>query len=135
MQSRGRERWCPPMERDVARYGCAVQGECSIRGKSDTAEGNDKFTNYGDIVYGPATLFIKMSINLLVVRIFTPRSSDRLWWLLQGLNAAMVIFYALQFFIPLFQCNPRDKIWDPFHPGHCQYPSSIHYYMLFQHSD
>ena len=29
------------------------------------------------------------------------------------------IFYIISLFITIFQCTPREKIWNPFVSGHC----------------
>ena len=78
-----------------------------------------EFYNYSDIVYSPAVGFTKVSILLLVLRIFCPQKRDPFYWVLQGLNILNTLFYATFIFIPIFLCKPRDKIWLPQTPGTC----------------
>ena len=77
-----------------------------------------QFTNYLDTLYSPSLLFTKLSILLLILRIFCP-SRDGFYWTIQSLNAVNTIFYALFMFINIFLCSPRRKIYDPFSPGRC----------------
>ncbi|KAL8820834.1 MAG: hypothetical protein Q9223_001026 [Gallowayella weberi] len=78
-----------------------------------------KFYNYSDIFYSLAVGLTKISILLLVLRIFCPKKRDPFYWTLQSLNICNTIFYAVFFFIPIFQCKPREKIWLPKTPGKC----------------
>ena len=56
---------------------------------------------------------------LLILRIFLSVQRDALWWLTQGLIAINTIFYIIFFFVPIFLCRPRSKIWNPDEQGHC----------------
>ncbi|KAL8851619.1 MAG: hypothetical protein Q9221_003456 [Calogaya cf. arnoldii] len=78
-----------------------------------------KYYNYSDVVYSPAVGFTKISILLLVLRIFCPKQRDPFYWTLQSLNVLNTIFYAVFFFIPIFLCRPREKVWLPKTPGKC----------------
>ena len=71
------------------------------------------------MVYSPAVGFTKISILLLVLRIFCPGKRDPFYWLLQGLNILNTLFYAAYFCIPFVLCQPRKKIWLPQTPGKC----------------
>ena len=70
-------------------------------------------------MYSPAVGFTKVSILLLVLRIFCPKKRDPFYWILQTLNILNTLFYSIFFFIPIFLCSPRDKIWLPRSPGKC----------------
>lgn len=65
-----------------------------------------------------ATLFTKLSILLLIKRIFLPCEYD-IFWIIQFLIVANGIFYTCFLFIPIWVCSPRDKIRNPKLPGHC----------------
>ena len=56
---------------------------------------------------------------LLILRIFCSVQRDAGYWLTQFLIAVNGIFYIFFFFIPIFLCSPRSKIWNPEQAGHC----------------
>ena len=57
---------------------------------------------------------------LLILRIFCSVERDVGYWLTQFLIAVNGIFYTLFFFVPIFLCSPRSKIWTPELPyGRC----------------
>lgn len=56
---------------------------------------------------------------LLVLRVFCSVKRDVGYWLTQSLIVMNGIFYIIYFFIPIFQCSPRSKIWNPKEAGHC----------------
>ena len=78
-----------------------------------------QWSNYGDMVYSISLAFTKISILLLVLRIFLSVQRDKFWWLTQFLIVVNSIFYTIFFFVPVFLCFPRAKIWTPDMPGHC----------------
>ena len=78
-----------------------------------------QFTNYGDVIYSLAIGFTKISIILLVLRVFCPQRRDPFYWVLQSLNLLNTIFYSIFFFVHIFQCTPRRKIWLAKMPGRC----------------
>lgn len=78
-----------------------------------------QWTNYGDMVYSISLAFTKISILLLVLRIFLSVQRNLFWWLTQFLIVVNSIFYTIFFFVPVFLCFPRAKIWNPDMPGHC----------------
>ena len=78
-----------------------------------------QYTNYGDMVYSLALAFTKFSIMLLILRVFCSVQKDVFWWLTVILIVVNSIFYSLFFFIPIFSCRPRSKIWNQDEPGHC----------------
>ena len=63
--------------------------------------------------------FVKISIIFLVLRVFCPLKRDPFYWVLQSLNILNTIFYIVFFFISIFSCSPRTKIWLPKTPGKC----------------
>lgn len=78
-----------------------------------------KFYNTADMVFSPAVGFTKISILLLVLRIFCPGKRDPFYWCLQTLNVLNTVFYGIYFIIPFVLCNPRKKIWLPKTEGKC----------------
>ena len=44
---------------------------------------------------------------------------DPCYWVLQALNVLNTAFYVVFFFIPIFSCQPRQKIFDKSSPGTC----------------
>lgn len=71
------------------------------------------------MTYSVAMFFTRLSIFLLILRIFCSVKRDRFYWLTQFLIGVNAIFYLLFLFIPIFLCSPRRKIWSPDEPGHC----------------
>ena len=80
---------------------------------------HEKFTNYGDMMYSLSVLFTKLSILLLILRVFCSVKRDVGYWCTWILIVTNTIFYLLFFFIPIFECSPREKIWNKTVPGHC----------------
>ncbi|KAF6239014.1 hypothetical protein HO173_002886 [Letharia columbiana] len=80
---------------------------------------NRRYSNYGDIIYSLALFFTKLSIMLLILRIFCSVQRDVGYRLTQFLIAVNGIFYIVYAFIPIFLCFPRSKIWSPEAAGHC----------------
>ena len=56
---------------------------------------------------------------LLVLRVFCSVKRDVGYWLTQSLIVVNGVFYIIYFFIPIFLCFPRTKIWNPEEAGHC----------------
>ncbi len=65
-------------------------------------------------------LFAKYFILVQLKRIFCPRGNkSTVWWVIQILIAATVIYYISCFSTFLFQFIPREKIWNPTVDGKC----------------
>lgn len=88
---------------------------------------NGQFSNYGDIAYSLALLFTKLSILLLILRVFCSVHYDLFYWLTQVLIWVNSIFYGIYFFIPIFSCRPRKKIWNPEVEGKCLKINYLYY--------
>lgn len=71
------------------------------------------------MVYSISLCTTKISILLLILRIFLSVQRNLWWWLTQSLIVLNTIFYVIFFFIPIFLCSPRSKIWNPAVPGRC----------------
>ena len=80
------------------------------------------------MMFSPAVGFTKLSILFLVLRVFCPQRRDPFYWLIQGLNIVNTLFYIAFFFISIFLCLPRKKIWLPETPGDC--PQSFEHWEL-----
>ena len=79
----------------------------------------NQYTNYSDPIYSVSLLATKCSILLLILRIFCSVKRDLGYWLTIGLIVVNTIFYTVFFFVPIFLCSPRVKIWDDKVPGRC----------------
>ena len=77
-------------------------------------------------LYGPTMLAAKLSVLLQIKRLFvTDRSrTDVVWVTVIVMIVANAIFYTGLFFSEVFQCWPREKIWNPALPGKCVDPNS-----------
>ncbi|KAI4200161.1 MAG: hypothetical protein LQ350_004122 [Teloschistes chrysophthalmus] len=78
-----------------------------------------QLSNYSDMFYCLTVLFVKLSILLLITRIFLAVRRNILFWLTQALIWVNTLFYAIAFFLNIFGCRPRRKIWNPDEPGQC----------------
>ena len=78
-----------------------------------------QYSNYDDMIYSVALAMIKISILLLILRIFLSTQRDKFYWVTQGLIAVNTIFYIIFLFVPIFLCKPLSKIWNPDEPGKC----------------
>lgn len=67
----------------------------------------------------PAIFTTKTSILLQLLEIFVTQKRNYRWYTLLTLMAANFVFFTILFFIEIFQCIPRRKIWEPKVPGRC----------------
>ena len=74
------------------------------------------------IIYGPSTLCAKLSVLFQIKRIFTTTRNGAVYWVIQVSIAANVIFYLGLFLSFIFQCWPREAIWNPLVKGVCTNP-------------
>ena len=73
-----------------------------------------------EVLNGPTIWLAKTALLLQLMHIFAPTKSGRLYWIIHALIWGNLIFYTGIFFSQVFQCVPREKIWDrPAMPGHC----------------
>jgi hypothetical protein len=76
--------------------------------------------NVLQVIYGPAMLAAKYFIIIHLKRIFCPPGPrTAVWWAFNGLIVISVSYYISCFFTFLFQCIPREKIWNPALEGRC----------------
>ncbi|KAL8662037.1 MAG: hypothetical protein Q9202_005091 [Teloschistes flavicans] len=85
----------------------------------DAFSANLYLSNYSDMFYCLAIASVKLSILLLITRIFLAVRRNLLFWLTQALIWVNTLFYGIAFFIAIFGCRPRRKIWNPDDPGKC----------------
>lgn len=69
--------------------------------------------------YCISILSVKLSILLLILRIFLSVDRDIFFWITHLLIMVNSIFYIISFFVAIFLCSPREKIWNPDMPGTC----------------
>ncbi|KAI1763792.1 hypothetical protein GGR53DRAFT_466927 [Hypoxylon sp. FL1150] len=70
-------------------------------------------------IYSPVTIAAKLSVLLQIKRIFTTGARDLVYWVIIASIVANSIFYTGLFFSYVFQCWPRERIWDKNVPGFC----------------
>ncbi|OTA95586.1 hypothetical protein M434DRAFT_196250 [Hypoxylon sp. CO27-5] len=69
--------------------------------------------NVIEIIYGPSMLAAKYFVLIQLKRIFCPTDlKNSVWWIIHGLIAATVAYYVACFFTFIFQCWPREAIWN-----------------------
>lgn len=74
-----------------------------------------------EVLNPPVIALTKLSICLQFIRLFVPLHSAK-YWSIQAFIWINMLYFVSCFFITLFQCIPREKIWDPLVPGTC-----VHY--------
>lgn len=77
-----------------------------------------QLTHIIEILYHPLIAITKLSICLQFIRIFVVDHGTK-FWSIQIFICVNMFYYLARFFISIFQCNPRAKIWNPTLPGHC----------------
>ncbi|KKK20684.1 hypothetical protein ARAM_000335 [Aspergillus rambellii] len=78
-----------------------------------------KLANASQITYAPLIFITKLSIFLLYLRVFAPSRQGKTYWAIHLLIWFNLLFYLANFFLKIFECIPRAKIWDRKIPGHC----------------
>lgn len=69
------------------------------------------------IIYGPCIWSIKVTLLLILVRVFTPfrRIISAVW----AFIFAMLLYYIIVTALKVFKCRPISSVWDPNTPGKC----------------
>jgi hypothetical protein len=75
--------------------------------------------NIQQILYMPAISFTKISILVQFLHIFVTGKRNWRSYILWSLIALNAIFFSILFFLEIFQCIPRAKIWNPSLAGKC----------------
>lgn len=70
-------------------------------------------------IYTWTTLPAKLSVLFQIKRIFTTPEKNIVFWVLWASIIANIIFYVGLFFSYVFQCWPREKVWNDGVQGHC----------------
>ena len=86
----------------------------------------DQISNYSDMCYCISIACVKLSILLLINRIFLSVNRNVFFWLTQFLIWVNSLFYAIAVFLTIFACRPRKKIWNPDLPGKCLNSKSLY---------
>ena len=71
------------------------------------------------ILYGPLVFFAKLSVLLQLQHIFVSSRRQPVFFIIQALIGTNLAFYVAYFWVDIFQCVPRQKIWNPSVPGKC----------------
>nr|P9WEU1.1 RecName: Full=SAT4 family membrane protein [Aspergillus nidulans FGSC A4] len=78
-----------------------------------------KLANASQILYAPLIFVTKLSIFLLYLRVFASARRGMTYLSIHLLIWFNLAFYLANFFLKIFQCIPRAKIWDSNTSGHC----------------
>lgn len=70
-------------------------------------------------MYGLVMWFAKAALVFQLLHIFTPNFRGPFFWSLHALLWINLLFYTGGAFAVLFQCIPREKIWNPAVTGTC----------------
>ena len=84
-----------------------------------------KWFNAATVVYAPTILAAKLAILYIYRRVFVPRRWGIFDWTLRIFMAILVLFYLATFLVKIWECNPRERIWDRSIPGKCVNVSSL----------
>ncbi|KAF7884301.1 uncharacterized protein EAF02_004637 [Botrytis sinoallii] len=77
-----------------------------------------KWGAIAEVVYPPLIALTKLSICIQFLHIFVPERGIKYWGVQVFIWINMLYFVAC-FFVSLFQCLPREKIWNPTVRGTC----------------
>lgn len=81
--------------------------------------------NAATVVYAPTILAAKLAILYIYRRVFVPRRWGIFDWTLRIFMAILVLFYVATFLVKIWECNPRERIWDRSIPGKCVNVASL----------
>ncbi|KAI4221464.1 MAG: hypothetical protein L6R36_006888 [Xanthoria steineri] len=79
----------------------------------------NRLVNAADIGYCVVILLSKLPILLQYIRIFMPARQGLIYWAAQTLIWTNLLFYIASSFAFIFECTPREKIWDTTAAGKC----------------
>jgi hypothetical protein len=83
-----------------------------------------QFFTIAQYIYLALSLFIKLTLLAFYYRVFSlQRTTTK--WVLHGVIALVVVLNGGIFFATLFNCNPRERSWDPTVPGECIDPKIL----------
>lgn len=78
-----------------------------------------QYLNIAEVLYVLAICLVKVSILLQIHRIFAPPRNTVLYVLIWGLVGINSLLYTAIGLVTIFQCTPRERIWNPLVPGTC----------------
>ena len=78
-----------------------------------------QYENYSDMAYSISLLATKLSLMLLILRVFCSVHYDKPYYLTVALMLINSGFYLAYIIIAVAVCKPRQKIWTPQLPGKC----------------
>ena len=84
-----------------------------------------KWFNAATVVYAPTILAAKLAILYIYRRVFVPRRWGIFDWTLRIFMVILIFFYLATFLVKIWECNPRERIWDRSIPGKCVNVSSL----------
>ncbi len=70
-------------------------------------------------MYNPSVLLAKLSVALQILNIFAPDRRGPTYWICQVTIWVNIFFFTVMMLCAVFQCWPRQKIWDQAVPGTC----------------
>ncbi len=88
-----------------------------------------KWVNISTVLYNPTAFFAKTSILLQYSRIFNPTGIKDLpmFFAVRIGIFGVFVFYFMGIFFVIFECDPREKIWNLFiTTGHCYNGNAIY---------
>jgi hypothetical protein len=77
------------------------------------------YSNALDIIYTPIMLATKLAILIQIDRLFSGTKKEVIYWGVRILAILNVLCYTAMFFVHVFACMPRAKIFDASVPGKC----------------
>jgi len=77
------------------------------------------YSNTLDIMYTPIMLAAKLAILIQIDRLFSGTKKQIIYWGVRVLAVLNVLCYTAMFFVHVFACTPRAKIFDASVTGKC----------------
>ncbi|KAF6241446.1 hypothetical protein HO173_000156 [Letharia columbiana] len=91
-----------------------------VIGKSDgSIEHIAYLSSIESAIYCPIMVAVKISILLQYITLFVAHRGTNFHYFVQGLIWTNILYYTIITLLYLFECTPRQKLWDPTTPGHC----------------
>ena len=78
-----------------------------------------QYENYIIVSYCLVAFLAKFSILLQLQHIFVASHRQPVYYVIYALIWANLAFFATLMFVGIFQCIPREKIWNQTMPGRC----------------
>lgn len=78
-----------------------------------------RYANLIQLLYSPPIFFAKLAILMQISRIFSGGQRNYIFWASWIFIIGNGIAYTIVMFLFIFECNPREKIWNPMKEGSC----------------